>query len=309
VYQGGGPESFTGEGFDYMTLGNPIDYFPERRYRPNQGRWLTPDPAGTDAADPVNPQSWNRYAYVMNDPLRNVDPDGLFCVWDDGSFDSADDGDSGSSSNCSGLGGTWFNGLPSQWDPNAGDWSGQKSGEFAGWAQGINPNGAGAFGDPSGTADAMVTAPFSFVSLVGSSVASEVASANSQQGCSCFKTTAFANALDSNALPRSSGQCAQYVRMALEAAGVNTAGHPVAASNYGPFLRSKGFSSVNQNGYSTAVGDIVVFGRTAQHKDGHIAGYDGSQWVSDFRQNSMNPYRKPSSAGSAAIYRNGCKCD
>jgi RHS repeat-associated protein len=50
-----------------------------RKYVPVQGRWLSPDPAGTAAADPTNPQSWNRYAYVLNNPLANVDPLGLAC--------------------------------------------------------------------------------------------------------------------------------------------------------------------------------------------------------------------------------------
>jgi RHS repeat-associated protein len=41
-----------------------------------QGRWLSPDPAGLAAADPNNPQSWNRYAYVSNQPTVTIDPDG-----------------------------------------------------------------------------------------------------------------------------------------------------------------------------------------------------------------------------------------
>ncbi len=44
---------------------------------PVQGRWLSPDPAGLSAADPSSPQSWNRYAYVMNNPLAFTDPAGL----------------------------------------------------------------------------------------------------------------------------------------------------------------------------------------------------------------------------------------
>jgi RHS repeat-associated protein len=42
-----------------------------------QGHWPSPDPAGLAAVDPANPQSWNRYAYVMNSPEDFVDPLGL----------------------------------------------------------------------------------------------------------------------------------------------------------------------------------------------------------------------------------------
>jgi RHS repeat-associated protein len=50
---------------------------PNRELHPGQGRWLSPDPAGLSVVDPTNPQSWNRYAYVINNPLSNVDPTGL----------------------------------------------------------------------------------------------------------------------------------------------------------------------------------------------------------------------------------------
>jgi RHS repeat-associated protein len=33
---------------------------------------------GLAAVDLTNPQTWNRYAYVGNDPLSNVDPLGLY---------------------------------------------------------------------------------------------------------------------------------------------------------------------------------------------------------------------------------------
>ena len=49
--------------------------FPDREYG-TQGRWPSPDPAGLAAADLGNPQSWNRYAYVLGDPLDNIDPTG-----------------------------------------------------------------------------------------------------------------------------------------------------------------------------------------------------------------------------------------
>lgn len=41
-----------------------------------QGRWPSPDPAGIAAVNPSNPQSWNRYAYVLNNPLKLTDPSG-----------------------------------------------------------------------------------------------------------------------------------------------------------------------------------------------------------------------------------------
>lgn len=46
-----------------------------------QGRWPSPDPAGVTAANPANPQSWNRYAYVVNSPLNLIDRTGLKCGW------------------------------------------------------------------------------------------------------------------------------------------------------------------------------------------------------------------------------------
>jgi RHS repeat-associated protein len=45
-----------------------------RRYTPSAGRWFTPDPLGGDV---TNPQSLNRYAYVLNNPMTLTDPTGL----------------------------------------------------------------------------------------------------------------------------------------------------------------------------------------------------------------------------------------
>lgn len=65
--------SFTGQNQD--TVPNLYD-FPAREYG-IQGRWPSPDPAGIASADPTNPQSWNRYAYVRNSPLSLTDPTGM----------------------------------------------------------------------------------------------------------------------------------------------------------------------------------------------------------------------------------------
>jgi RHS repeat-associated protein len=71
--QAGTPEyTFTGQEHTFPNLYD----FPAREYA-IQGRWPSPDPAGLAAVDPTNPQSWNRYAYVMNNPLALIDPLGL----------------------------------------------------------------------------------------------------------------------------------------------------------------------------------------------------------------------------------------
>jgi len=75
-YAGAPPEAFTGQDSD-GNRSNPIYWFPERQYVATQGRWISPDPAGLGAVDPSNPQSWNRYAYVLNNPLSATDPTGL----------------------------------------------------------------------------------------------------------------------------------------------------------------------------------------------------------------------------------------
>lgn len=55
-----------------------------RKQSPVQGRWRSPDPAGLAARNPADPQTWNRYAYVGNRPLNNVDPLGMFSGGDPG---------------------------------------------------------------------------------------------------------------------------------------------------------------------------------------------------------------------------------
>jgi len=66
--------NFTGQNQD--LAGDMYDFM-YRQYHAPQGRWVSPDPAGTSAVNPANPQSWNRYAYVNGSPLNSVDPLGL----------------------------------------------------------------------------------------------------------------------------------------------------------------------------------------------------------------------------------------
>src|SRR5208282_865764 len=70
--------NFTGQNQDTISTGPyPLYDFLYREYHPTWGRWVSPDPAGTNAADPSNPQTWNRYAYVTNIPTSLIDPLGL----------------------------------------------------------------------------------------------------------------------------------------------------------------------------------------------------------------------------------------
>jgi RHS repeat-associated protein len=69
---------FTGFADGFWDSENNADHFGAREYAKTQGRWLTPDPAGVAAVNPWNPQTWNRYAYVGNNPTTFVDPSGLF---------------------------------------------------------------------------------------------------------------------------------------------------------------------------------------------------------------------------------------
>jgi RHS repeat-associated protein len=65
---------FTTYGRDSATS---TDYAVNRSYYAGTARFNSADPY--QASDYlVDPQSWNRYAYVGNDPIHNVDPEGLF---------------------------------------------------------------------------------------------------------------------------------------------------------------------------------------------------------------------------------------
>ena len=66
-----------------------------RNYASAQGRWLAPD-SSLGSYDLINPQSMNRYAYVLNNPLSLIDPSGLedeqACGDDEDCGGSGDDG-------------------------------------------------------------------------------------------------------------------------------------------------------------------------------------------------------------------------
>jgi RHS repeat-associated protein len=74
VIGGTGQNNFTGLTRD--TISDEYDTI-ARELHPGQSRWISPDPAGVSAVNPADPQTWNRYAYVRNNPLAAIDPTGM----------------------------------------------------------------------------------------------------------------------------------------------------------------------------------------------------------------------------------------
>lgn len=56
-----------------------LDYFGARYFSGAQGRFTSPDRPLVDQSA-RDPQSWNLYSYVRNNPLRFTDPTGMKCV-------------------------------------------------------------------------------------------------------------------------------------------------------------------------------------------------------------------------------------
>lgn len=90
---------FAGLDYDSETQ---TDHAQFRQYNATQGRWMSPDPY-SGSYDFTNPQSLNRYSYVMNNPLSFTDTSGLDVCdnwWCDGGgggggWGSGDGGDPG----------------------------------------------------------------------------------------------------------------------------------------------------------------------------------------------------------------------
>lgn len=69
-------QKFTGKERDAET---GLDYFGARYFSGAQGRFTSVDPSMASVTL-LSPQSWNRYTYAMNNPLRYVDPNGELWV-------------------------------------------------------------------------------------------------------------------------------------------------------------------------------------------------------------------------------------
>lgn len=96
---------------------------------------------------------------------------------------------------------------------------------------------------------------------------------------------------------KATGKCALYVRKALQAAQLQSffAGGLGNANEMAKPLENMGWIAVGQNVKNVKKGDISIFMKTNTplgSQYGHIAIFNGSQWVSDFIQNSVQPNSK-----------------
>ena len=80
-----------------------------------------------------------------------------------------------------------------------------------------------------------------------------------------------------NALDKSAGQCAKYVRQAVEAATGKVVSRTNSAKDYGPKYEAIGFSKITSYGSNDNVNesdlkkaDLLIFDEHGNHKHGHI---------------------------------------
>lgn len=78
-----------------QTRATGLDFFGARYFSGAQGRFTSPDQPLLDQ-DPSDPQSWNLFSYVRNNPLRFTDPTGRECV----TLDNGTQGDDGKGTVC-----------------------------------------------------------------------------------------------------------------------------------------------------------------------------------------------------------------
>jgi hypothetical protein len=122
-----------------------------------------------------------------------------------------------------------------------------------------------------------------------------------------YNIAAACAALTANSTSSSQHACAKFVRTAIEAGGLSTAGRPVSACNYKGFLPKIGYTFIgtiigkteqaNWSQFSAKPGDIAVMDHGVH---GHICMWNGNQWISDFRQTGMWVY---SGDGTCYLFR------
>lgn len=83
-------------------------------------------------------------------------------------------------------------------------------------------------------------------------------------------------------------RCGEYVRKALQAGGASFHGsYPHTGKEFGPTLEMLGFHQITVDDpahFNFLAGDVMVMEPHKGSTEGHVAGYDGKRWISDFVQ-------------------------
>jgi hypothetical protein len=99
----------------------------------------------------------------------------------------------------------------------------------------------------------------------------------------------FTKHLRNNALPKyGRRKCGEYVRKALQAGGAGIPPpYPPTGREFGPTLERLGFHQITVTDpahFNFIKGDVMVMQPHRGSTAGHVAGYDGKDWISDFVQ-------------------------
>ena len=116
-----------------------------------------------------------------------------------------------------------------------------------------------------------------------------------------YNNDKVADYITKNAAPKSRTMCAGYVIKAMWHGGCPIGLIPAYA--YNKTLPQMGFEEISVKGYKPKKGDISVVPSNSTHPFGHIAVYNGKQWVSDFKQNHILPSRAYKANGKFQIFR------
>ncbi len=279
-FSSGGNDQFAGHKDDPES---GLHYNLARSYSSIMSRWPSPDPVTSNVYDP---QMFNKYIYVRNDPINFVDPDGREAEWiENGANVQVTVTEALSLSNLFPYygfnlgqeGAVYVDGvlIPGRYVGPGMDYIRQG----IEMANAVMNQGEKAKGDehPDGIVRQV---PGLYLSV-----------------------DSMGKWIRDNAHAKSTGKCATHVRQALAAGGIYTVGLPIAGGDYGPYLLQRGFQLVPHGAPAiNEIGDIAVFSKVPGiHDWGHIQIWSGESWISDFVQKRMSPYSDNSS--TITVYR------
>lgn len=124
-----------------------------------------------------------------------------------------------------------------------------------------------------------------------------------------FDIDAAVKYADDNAESGYKGYCARYVQNALRE-GLHQDMDGANAKDLGPVLKNNGFTEISSGTVAgdksvanPQKGDVVVFDAVDGHEYGHVAIWDGKQWVSDTKQAHFSANQADYLGGRYKVYR------